>query len=87
MPWLWRRPAATAPIQPLAWELPAAHAALKRQKKKKKKKKKNKKDHDPNVKGKTIKLLENNIGENLDRLSVEMTYLFILAAPAAYKSS
>jgi len=28
---LWHRPAATAPIQPLAWELPyAAGAALKR---------------------------------------------------------
>ena len=35
--WLWYRPAATAPIQPLAWELPYAEsAALKRQKKKKK---------------------------------------------------
>ena len=32
--WLWRRPAATAPIQPLAWEFPCAvGAALKRQKK------------------------------------------------------
>ena len=31
--WLWRRPAAIAPIQPLAWELPyAAGVALKRQK-------------------------------------------------------
>ena len=29
--WLWRRPAAAAPIQLLAWELPyAAHVALKR---------------------------------------------------------
>ena len=41
--WLWRRPAATAPIRPLAWELPyAAGVALEeaeRQKKKKKKKK------------------------------------------------
>ena len=36
--WLWRRPAATAPIRPLAWEPPhAAGAALKRQKDKKKK--------------------------------------------------
>ena len=35
--WLWCRPAAVAPIQPLAWELPYAEgAALKRQKKKKK---------------------------------------------------
>ena len=37
--WLWRRPAAVAPIGPLAWEPPyAAGAALKRQKTKKKKK-------------------------------------------------
>ena len=37
--WLWCRPAAIAPIQPLAWELPyATDVALKRQKKKKKKK-------------------------------------------------
>ena len=33
--WLWCRPAATAPIQPLAWELPhAAGVALKKKKKK-----------------------------------------------------
>ena len=33
--WLWCRPAAAAPIQPLAWELPnAAGAALKSEKKK-----------------------------------------------------
>ena len=32
--WLWHRPAAGAPIQPLAWEPPyAVDAALKRQKK------------------------------------------------------
>ena len=38
--WLWHRPAATAPVGPLAWEPPhATDAALKRQKKKKKKKK------------------------------------------------
>ena len=37
--WLWHRPVATGPIQPLAWELPyAACAALKRQKTKDKKK-------------------------------------------------
>ena len=31
--WLWRRPAAGAPIRPLAWKPPyATHAALKRQK-------------------------------------------------------
>ena len=35
--WLWWRPAATAPIRPLAWEPPnASGAALKSQKKKKK---------------------------------------------------
>ena len=34
LPWLWRRLAAAAPIQPLAWELPyASSAALKRPKK------------------------------------------------------
>ena len=33
--WLWRRPVATAPIGPLAWEPPyASGAALKRQKSK-----------------------------------------------------
>ena len=41
--WLWRRPVATAPIRPLAWEPPyaagAAQEIAKRQKKKKKKKK------------------------------------------------
>ena len=37
--WLWCRPAAVAPIQPLAWDLPyAAPVALKIKKKKKKKK-------------------------------------------------
>ena len=35
--WLWRRPVATAPIQPLAWEPPyAAGVALEKAKKKKK---------------------------------------------------
>ena len=39
--WLWYRPAAVAPIRPLAWEPPyASRVALKRQKTKKKKKKK-----------------------------------------------
>ena len=33
--WLWRRPVATAPIRPLAWELPyATGVALKQQTKK-----------------------------------------------------
>jgi len=39
--WLWHRPAATAPIRPLAWEPPcAAGAALEKTKRQKKKKKK-----------------------------------------------
>ena len=37
--WLWRRPAATAPIGPLPWEPPHALEKTERQKKKKKKKK------------------------------------------------
>ena len=42
--WLWRRPAAVAPISPLAWELPNAEgAALKKKKKKKNPKTKPKK--------------------------------------------
>ena len=36
LPWMWCRPAAAAPVQPLAWELPyATNAVLKRPKKKK----------------------------------------------------
>ena len=35
--WLWYRPAAAAPIQPLAWELPYASGAAPKEKKKKKK--------------------------------------------------
>ena len=42
--WLWRRPAATAPIRPLAWEPPyAVEAALEKAKRQKKKKKKSEK--------------------------------------------
>ena len=38
--WPWRRPAATAPIRPLAWAPPyAAGAALKREREREKKKK------------------------------------------------
>jgi len=41
--WLWRGPAVTAPIRPLAWEPPhAVGAALKRQKMNKNKNKKTK---------------------------------------------
>ena len=41
--WLWHRPAAVAPIGPLAWEPPCAvGVTLKRQRTKKKKKKKKK---------------------------------------------
>ena len=44
MPWLWYRPVATAPIQPLTREPPyAASEVLTRPKKKKKKKKKKRK--------------------------------------------
>ena len=32
--WLWRRPAAAAPIRPLAWELPYASGAALKEKKK-----------------------------------------------------
>ena len=43
--WLWRRPAATVPIRPLAWELPyATGVALKSQKKREKEKKKQEKE-------------------------------------------
>ena len=35
--WLWRRPAAIAPIRPLAWELPYAAGAAQEIAKKKKK--------------------------------------------------
>ena len=42
--WLWHRPAATAPVGPLAWEPPyATGVALQRQKTKKKKRKKERK--------------------------------------------
>ena len=42
--WLWYRPAATAPIRPLAWEPPyATGAALEKTDKKKKKKERKKK--------------------------------------------
>ena len=44
--WLWRRPAAIAMIQPLAWERTyAMDVALKRQRDKKKKKKKERKQN------------------------------------------
>ena len=44
--WLWRRPAAAAPIRSLAWEPPyAMGAVLKRQNKKKKKRKKKRKEN------------------------------------------
>ena len=43
--WLWRRPVATAPIRPLAWEPPyAAGVALEKAKRPKKKKKEKKKE-------------------------------------------
>ena len=39
--WLWRRLAAAAPIQPLAWELPYASSAALKSKKKERKKDRN----------------------------------------------
>ena len=46
--WLWRRPAATAPIHLLAWELPYAKGmALNKDKKKKKKKERKKEKFQP----------------------------------------
>ena len=42
--WLWRRPVATAPIRPLAWEPPYAEGAALEKEKKTKKKKKRKKE-------------------------------------------
>ena len=43
--WLWRRPAATAPIKPLAWEPPyAAGVVLEKAKRQKKKRRRRRKD-------------------------------------------
>jgi len=42
--WLWRRLAATAPIQPLAWEPPYAAGAAQEMAKRKKKRKKRRKN-------------------------------------------
>ena len=41
--WLWRRPVATAPIRPLAWEPPYAAGAIQEMAKRQKIKNKNKK--------------------------------------------
>ena len=41
--WLWHRPAAAAPTQPLAWELPCAVGMTLKSKKKEKRKRKRKK--------------------------------------------
>ena len=43
--WLWRRLAATAPIQPLAWEPPYAAGAAQEMAKRQKKKKKDRSSH------------------------------------------
>ena len=51
MLWPWYRPAATALIQPLVWELPYAKgAALKKKKKKVKKRREKKEKYDPDSK-------------------------------------
>ena len=45
LPWLWWRPAAIAPISPLAWEPPyAMGVALKRRKKEKKERERKRKE-------------------------------------------
>ena len=44
MPWLWCRPAARAPIRPIAWAPPYAEGAALKSKKKEKKKKERKKE-------------------------------------------
>ena len=60
--WLWCRPAAVAPIQPLAWEPPyavgAAQEIAKKPKKKKKKKKKKKTQAKKNKKKKKKKKIK-----------------------------
>ena len=43
LPWLWHRPAATAPIRPLSWKSPCAVGAALEKKKTKRPKKKKKK--------------------------------------------
>ena len=48
--WLWCRPAAIVPVQPLAWELPHAVGAALKSKKKKKKQQKTKKKKTQNQK-------------------------------------
>ena len=70
--WLWRRPVATAPIQPLAWEPPYAAGAAqeianKKKKNKKKKKKKKKKRKKNQLKYNTKESHQNTRGENKTR--------------------
>ena len=58
--WLWHRPMATAPIQPLAWESPyAVAAALEKAKRQRKKRKKRKE--------KTCELLDSQKGKRRKR--------------------
>ena len=73
--WLWRRPAATAPIRPLVWELPhTLGAALKNKqtnKQKTQKKKKKKKKELMNWKMNLKKLFRTQLEEAKD----EVTYI------------
>ena len=72
--WLWHRPAAIAPIRPLARGPPyAVGAAQENGKKKKTRKIKTKIAHYP--KHKTLKLLEENIGENLHNLGLDKEFI------------
>ena len=59
--WLWSRPAATAPIQPLAWETPyASGAALKKKKKWKERKEGKRKERKKEKKRKEKKKRKRN---------------------------
>ena len=61
--WIWRRPAATAPIRPLAWEIPyAMGAALEKAKRQERKEGKERKERKKNG-----KLLEERKKERKER--------------------
>jgi len=87
---LWRRSAAAAPIQPLAWELTyAAHEALKCKKKKKKKKEKKKRKERKEKKRK--KRLLPFLLQATSLISIPKSFFFFFclfaiswAAPTAY---
>jgi len=58
--WLWRRPAATAPIRPLVWESPYAVESGPKKKRKRKKKREREitgEEYSKHKKGKIIEIL------------------------------